>query len=784
MTATSPGPSPLGNTICALLGPTNTGKTHRAIERMLEHRSGMMGLPLRLLAREVYDRVSERCGESQVALVTGEEKRIPPRPRYWICTVEAMPMSTEVEFLAIDEIQLAAHPERGHVFTERLLGARGQLETWFMGAETMRELLAELVPTAKVTKSPRLSTLRSTGSSSLGSLPRRSAVVAFSLPRVFEIAERIRHRRGGAAVVIGALSPRARNAQVALYQAKEVDFLVATDAIGMGLNLDIDHVAFADLRKFDGRLARDLDPAELAQIAGRAGRHTRDGTFGTLAPLPDLSHDRSRAVEAHAFASLRSVHWRNADLDFASTEDLLASLKLASTSRRLKRVDGALDQAILSTLCARPDIRRLARDEASVRLLWSACSIPDYRQLLFEEHVALVTRVFDALARWGHVPFADITLELDRIDRGDGDIETLMDRIASIRTWNFVAHQAGWAQRATELRERARRIEDDLSDALHAALVNRFVESGGRAAPVDAKPRGSRPGSRSKPASGADESATSAVSPFAKLAHLRSALPDASRHPSTSVDWQSEGPRAAEHLERVIDASHAQLTVDEGAWLYFDETRMGRLVRGRSLSMPEVVVTVDADAGYKLRLRRRLLAWSRDLVREIVGGVGELEGLGPHGRGLAHLLTQSLGTVLAADAQEQVAGLDAHERAAFERASVVLGQHVVYLASALKPAAIGKRIALANAFIGSTSSPTAVASARTRWPVAGERTIPSAKHLPDSIYLAIGYPVWERRAVRADILERQETERARRRDEEAALREGVARVALETIERE
>jgi ATP-dependent RNA helicase SUPV3L1/SUV3 len=365
----------------ALLGPTNTGKTHRAIERMLEHETGMIGLPLRLLAREVYDRVAARVGQAAVALVTGEERRIPPRPRYWVCTVESMPVQHTVDFLAVDEVQLATHRQRGHVFTDRLLHARGARETWFLGSGTMRSLMARLCPTAVIESRPRLSALGDGGSVSLRTLPSRAVLVAFSATRVYELAERLRAKRGGAAVVIGALSPRARNAQVALFQSGEVDTLVATDAIGMGLNLDIDHVVFADLRKFDGRTPRALEDAELAQIAGRAGRHHRDGRFATLEPLPPLSPATVRALEQHRFPDDERVFWRNHDLAFSSVEALTASLRQRPFAPWLTPAIDAEDARALSALSRTEEVAALARGSERVRLLWEVCQIPDFRQL-------------------------------------------------------------------------------------------------------------------------------------------------------------------------------------------------------------------------------------------------------------------------------------------------------------------------------------------------------------------------------------------------------------------
>ncbi|HSU41350.1 MAG TPA: helicase-related protein, partial [Polyangiaceae bacterium] len=406
----------------ALLGPTNTGKTHRAVERMLEHASGMIGLPLRLLAREVYDRVSARIGEERVALVTGEEKRVPRRPDYWVCTTEAMPLAREVDFVAIDEIQLATHDERGHVFTERLLHARGRRESWFMGSSAMRQMVERLVPAARHEEHPRLSRLSYAGASKLSRLPPRSAVVAFSIPELYRLAAKLRAFRGGAAVVLGALSPRARNAQVAMFQAGEVDYLVATDAIGMGLNLDVTHVAFASLRKFDGRGERSLAGGELAQIAGRAGRYLRDGTFGTVAPL-ELGRETSQHIEQHRFELVRRVRYRNAELDYSSAAALLASLEAPPPAPHLLAVPAAVDHAALRALLADPEIALLAKRGPGLELLWQVCQIPDFRKILFEVHVELLRDVYLRLVRG---PLADdyVAALLQEFEDERGDVDT------------------------------------------------------------------------------------------------------------------------------------------------------------------------------------------------------------------------------------------------------------------------------------------------------------------------------------------------------------------------
>ena len=462
----------------AVLGPTNTGKTHLAIERLLAHRSGIIGFPLRLLARENYDRMVAAKGARHVALITGEEKIIPPEARWFSCTVEAMPPARlqSVEFVAVDEIQLCADPDRGHVFTERLLGARGLVETMFLGAETIRPLLQRLVPQAVVETRPRLSQLVHAGPTKLARLPPRTAIVAFSAEEVYALAETIRRRRGGCAVVMGRLSPRTRNAQVALYQAKEVDYLVATDAIGMGLNMAVDHVAFAGLGKFDGHRRRPLGAAELGQIAGRAGRGMRDGSFGTTGTCPPLDDDIARAVEDHVFEPLGELCWRNDALDFSSVEALIATLAAPPPRRGLVRGNDAADLLTLIALARDAETHRLATGPARVRLLWEACQIPDFRKLADDSHMRLCARVFSHLVREGRLPEDWLAGQIESLARTEGDIDTLMARLAGIRVWAFIAARADWLRNAVHWQERARAVEDRLSDALHERLLARFVD--------------------------------------------------------------------------------------------------------------------------------------------------------------------------------------------------------------------------------------------------------------------------------------------------------------------
>ncbi|MFV8748980.1 helicase-related protein [Nannocystaceae bacterium ST9] len=743
--------------IVAALGPTNTGKTHRAVERMLEHRSGMIGLPLRLLAREIYDRVSARVGELRVALITGEEKRIPARPDYWVCTVEAMPLEREVDFLAVDEIQLAAHRQRGHVFTDRMLRARGRLETWFMGADTIRPVLEQLVPTAEITRRPRLSQLRGIGSLSLGALPPRTAVVAFSAEEVYSLAERLRRRRGGAAVVLGALSPRTRNAQVALYQAGEVDYLVATDAIGMGLNMDVDLVAFASLRKYDGEELRSLDAAELAQIAGRAGRAENDGSFCTLAAghtqgvAPAMSDELIRAIEEHRFPEIRKVQWRNSELDFRSLATLIDSLKQRPPGRfaaLVEPVRKADDFAALVQLAARPDVAALARGREAVELLWDVCQIPDFRKLLDYPdfgHVDLLANLYVQLASpRGRIDGEWMRERIDRLAKVDGDLHALLDRLATIRTWTYVSHHRKWIHDPEFWQARTRTIEDELSDALHERLMARFVEHG-RARP--AFPR-HRKTARHRSVRERIEHERVAEGPFAKLLELELAPGPSEPDEPAAIDddW----------LQAIIDAPHQHFALDDQGFVRAGEHRVARLGRGVDLLRPEVTVTLpEIGAGVRSRIARRLVAWTRDAVDELLAPLrrGPIDRLSSDARGLVYQLEQGLGTIHVEAAQAQLRRLSGRDRSELGKLGVKIGARMIWLPKLLSPAALRMRALLCSAAL-----PRGVTLAIPR--PGAVALVPEADVDPGA-YTAIGFPVFGPRALRADIVERIHAELAK-----------------------
>ncbi len=462
--------------VTAVLGPTNTGKTYLAMERLLAHGSGMIGFPLRLLARENYDRAVALKGARQVALITGEEKIIPPHAKYFFCTVESMPVTKPVDFLAIDEIQLCADPDRGHVFTDRLLNGRGEQETIFMGSESIRVVLEKLVSGIELITRPRFSTLSFAGVRKIVRLPPRSAVVGFSAADVYAIAELIRRQRGGAAIVMGALSPRTRNAQVEMFQNGDVDYLVATDAIGMGLNMDVDHVAFASLNKFDGAFRRDLRAEELAQIAGRAGRHMNDGSFGVTGEAPEIDPDMIEQIENHRFAPIQYIQWRNSRLDFRSIDNLQQSLNEHPGEAGLVKVRQPSDEQNLVKLSRETDIRERLSNPDSVHLLWEVCQIPDFRKQVTGNHIRLLSHVYQSLSTAGKLDNDWIAKEVARIDQVDGGIESLVDRIANIRIWTYISHRADWLAEPESWQNRTRKIEDRLSDALHERLTQRFVD--------------------------------------------------------------------------------------------------------------------------------------------------------------------------------------------------------------------------------------------------------------------------------------------------------------------
>jgi ATP-dependent RNA helicase SUPV3L1/SUV3 len=754
-------PSSPVSRVTAILGPTNTGKTHFAIERMLAHKSGMIGLPLRLLAREVYDKVVRLKGANLAALITGEEKIAPPNAKYFVCTVEAMPLDIGAAFLAIDEIQLCADPERGHVFTDRLLHARGEEETVFLGADTMRGAIQRFVPQSYFMTRPRFSDLAYTGTKKLTRLPRRSAVVGFSADDVYGIAELIRRQRGGAAVVLGALSPRTRNAQVDLYQSGDVDFLVATDAIGMGINMDVDHVAFSNLEKFDGLGVRPLRPEELGQIAGRAGRHMNDGTFGVTADAEALPDDIVMRIESHRYDPVRVLQWRNSALDFRSLDTLLASLEDLPPAKGLVKARPSSDYIALRHLSNDADVRALTTNRDAVHRLWEACQLPDFRKLSSDEHVKLVRLIFlHLMGDSGVLPDDWLAAQIGRLDQTEGDVATLSGRLAQIRTWTYAANRPGWTRDGAHWQAVTRAIEDKLSDALHEKLTERFVDR-----------RTSMLMKRLRDAENLDlildDSGGVAIGgePVGKLEGFR-----------FEVDARAEGihgrtlrAAAARGLEgelfrrvrRLCEATDKEITLSEHGKIWWDGAVVASLVAGASQLEPGVTILSDAQLKNELRaeVQVRLDNWLRERIAARLepmlalraateAKVGTSAALPAPARGIAHQIIENFGSLdrslltLPQDIRPLLRALRVF--------GVWFGRRAIFLPKMLRPEAASLLALLWSVWNKLEKPPPP--------PQPGLTSFVNDANLPASFLAAAGFRSVGGRAIRLDMLERLEEE--------------------------
>ncbi len=745
-----------GAGVTAVLGPTNTGKTHLAIERMLAHSSGMIGLPLRLLAREVYNKVVDRVGADAVALVTGEEKIKPPHARYWVSTVEAMPRDLDVSFLAVDEIQLGADFERGHVFTDRMLNLRARDETLILGAATMRPMVEKLLPGAHIVSRPRLSTLVYSGAKKITRLPSRSAIVAFSAAEVYAIAELIRRQRGGAAVVLGALSPRTRNAQVALYQSGDVDYLVATDAIGMGLNLDVDHVAFASDRKFDGYQFRKLNPAELGQIAGRAGRATRDGTFGTTGRCDPFEPELVQALESHTFEPIRLLQWRNSALDFASIGALQASLSMSPQIAGLTRAPTAEDILVLEHAARDEDVRALARNPLAVERLWDACQVPDYRKIAPATHAELAVTLYGFLMREGNIPTDWFARQLAQADRTDGDIDTLSNRIAHVRTWTYVANRPDWLADPEHWQGITRAIEDRLSDALHERLAERFVDRR-----TSVLMRRLRENTMLETEIGKSGEVTVEGHVIGRLDGFMFA-PDASAAGSEAKTLNSAAQKVlASEIEaratKLSQAANEQIVLANDGALRWTGDLVGKLVAGDDTLRPRVRILADEHLTGPARelVQTRLDLWLKSQIEKLLAPLFSLtvaDDITGMARGIAFQLVEALGVLERQKVAEEVKGLDQPSRAILRKYGVRFGAYHIYLPILLKPA---PRALATQLWALKNEAPDAKGVTELLHLAASGRTsIPIDKETPKALYRTAGYRVCGERAVRVDILER------------------------------
>jgi ATP-dependent RNA helicase SUPV3L1/SUV3 len=745
-----------GSGVTAVLGPTNTGKTHLAIERMLAHSSGVIGLPLRLLAREVYNKILGRVGPEAVALITGEEKIKPKNPRYWVSTVEAMPRDLDVSFVAVDEVQIAADLERGHVFTDRILNRRGRDETLLLGAATMRPIIERLLPGASTVTRPRLSQLEFAGDRKITRQPRRTAIVAFSADEVYAIAELIRRQHGGAAVVLGSLSPRTRNAQVEMFQNGDVDYLVATDAVGMGLNLDVDHVAFASDRKYDGYQFRRLTPSEFAQIAGRAGRATRNGTFGTTGRCAPFEPELVNALQNHTFDSVKMLQWRNARLDFASVSALQVSLALAPAHEVLTRAPIAEDLRVLDHAARDVEVRDMAHGAAAVERLWETCQIPDYRKLSPAAHAELVTTVFGFLMQKGRIPDAWYASQVDQSDRIDGDIDTLSGRIAQIRTWTFVANRPDWLRDPDHWQGITREVENKLSDALHERLTERFVDRR-----TSVLMRRLRENSVLNTEIGKTGEVIVEGHAIGRLDGFTFA-PDTAEAGSEAKALQAAAQKAlageiearAEKLSGAPD-EHIVLTAD--GTIRWTGDAVAKLVAADDALHPRLRIIADErlTGAARDKVQARLDLWLKTHIEKLLGPLFELskaEDITGIARGIAFQLVEALGVIERTKISSEMKDLDQASRATLRKYGVRFGAYHIYVPGLLKPAARALAALLwaekqGNVDMSALTGAQHLASS-------GRTSFPADKLLPRDAYRVLGYRQCGERAVRVDILER------------------------------
>ena len=745
-----------GAGVTAVLGPTNTGKTHLAIERMLAHSSGVIGLPLRLLAREVYNKIVDRAGADAVALITGEEKIKPPKARFWVSTVEAMPRDLDVSFLAVDEIQIAADLERGHVFTDRILHRRGRDETLLLGAATMRPIIERLLPGASIVTRPRLSQLEFSGDRKLTRQPRRTAIVAFSADEVYAIAELIKRQHGGAAVVLGSLSPRTRNAQVAMFQSGDVDYLVATDAVGMGLNLDVDHVAFASDRKYDGYQFRRLNPSEFAQIAGRAGRATRDGTFGTTGRCAPFEPELVNALQNHSFESVKVLQWRNSKLDFSSLGALQVSLALTPGHDALTRAPIAEDLRVLDHAARDADVREMAHGAAAVERLWDACQIPDYRKIAPAAHAELVTTLFGFLMRKGRIPDAWFAAQVEQADRVDGDIDTLSGRIAQIRTWTFVANRPDWLADPEHWQGIAREVENKLSDALHERLTERFVDRR-----TSVLMRRLRENTMLNTEIGKTGEVIVEGHVIGRLDGFTFA-PDAAEAGSDAKALQATAQKALAgeidaRAEKLAAAPDDQFVLASDGTIRWTGDAVAKLVAAEDALHPRIRIVSDERLSGAPRdaVQARLDLWLKTHIEKLLGPLFDLakaEDITGIARGIAFQLIEALGVLERQKIAAEMKDLDQPSRASLRKYGVRFGAYHIYLPALLKPAARALASLLwaqkqDNADMSALSGAQHLAgSGRTSFPV--------DKLLDRDAYRVLGYRQCGERAVRVDILER------------------------------
>ena len=734
--------------IKAILGPTNTGKTYFAIDRMLSYSSGIICFPLRLLARENYDRIKKKVDVDKVAMITGEEKIIPSKASYYCCTIEAFPKNIIADFICIDEIQLAADKDRGHIFTDRILNSRGLKETLFLGAETIAPKLKQLISEVKIETRPRLSRLSYSGRKKITRLARRTAIVAFSALEVYSIADIIRKKLGGTAIIMGALSPRARNAQVEMYENGEVDFMVSTDAIGMGLNLKINHISFASLKKFDGLINRNLTDPELAQIAGRAGRFLNDGTFGITEHSSEMSPKSIEAIETSNFESLDILFWRNSKLDFSSIKDLSFSLDLNPPHSFLIKKTDAEDHKHFIELAKLDLIKQMATSRKSVELLWEVSQVPEFSKSFTNQHIKLLTKIFQSIVEDGEINNEFISEQINRLDKTSGEIDTLMQRISLIRTWTYLSHKRSWMPGAEHWQKLTLAIEDKLSDALNNSLRNRFVDK--RLSIIGRKKKEIIELTTQIKSDGylyIDEM---------KVGRLRGFVLELldSQDPTTPLFEKSIVKSLSSEINDIVrrfySVTDESLTLNDQGQLYWDASLIAKLVKGNNIFSPEIhIFHSDLLDSENIQLvSERIQKFIESSIKKSLGSLISLkeENLNTSAKGIVFQLKEGLGSIPLSNIEKLIKSLSDEEKKDLGRNGIRFGVEYVYMPDLLKPAAVKLR-ALLYGLNCNEFHPDSL-------PDNGRVAYKPKTLLSDQWYNKIGYAILGDRVMRVDMVER------------------------------
>jgi ATP-dependent RNA helicase SUPV3L1/SUV3 len=745
-------------TVIAALGPTNTGKTFYAIERLAAHKSGMIGLPLRLLTREVYDKMVLKVGPSRVAMITGEERIIPDNPKYWVCTVESMPMDKPVEFLAVDEIQLIDDPERGHIFTDRILNARGMSETLFMGSSISKKVIKKLINDVKFYDRERFSKLTYTGYKKISHLPKRSAVVAFSIQSVYAIAEIIKRQKGGVAVVMGSLSPQARNAQVKMYQNGDVDYIVATDAIGMGLNLDLNHIAFAETEKYDGENFRKLYPHELAQIAGRAGRYQRDGTFGVTGQANEIDHEVIARIEDHRFIPLNSAKWRNKNLNFSSVNKLIESLKAIPNKIELGISRQADDLRALIRLSQDKEIIENANNKKNIQTLWETSQIPDFRNISEGEHSKIISLIFKELCLNNKLSDEWLNSHIKSFDKYYGDINSLMMRLSGIRTWTYVSQKEKWLDNPVLWQKKTREIEDKLSDALHNSLTERFVEKTSSKLRIKYK-------DKKDILSGINDNGDVTVEGeyFGKIHGFKLII-----EKSYSEQYLKQiRPAISKSIElemkkkslKILSSEFDAFTLNSDLFIYFNDEKIAGLKPGNNPLNPKISIICDEylDSNIKKKIENKFLEWIQNYIklnlREILS-LENTDNLSPGAKGIAFRLLEELGLIRRNKIENEIKILDQKSRQELRKMGVKIGKFSIFFPATVKPKATELLISLWINYSEKNYNQNDIKLIRENLPKPGITSCALNQNISHEIYKVLGYLIIGKMVIRADIIER------------------------------